>query len=403
MTDGDLRKRLREEPVPGELEARQRAWEVVRSSYGSRERVHWLERHSRLVVVLAVAAAVGVAAVTPPGRAVVDRMRDSVAGRTPSEPALIRLPTSGRLLVVSASGPWVVHQDGSKRYLGEYSDATWSPRGLFVAAVQENHLVTLDPESGHVRWSLSRAEAVQDPRWSGGGLDTRIAYRAQSSLHVVAGDGSPDALLADDVAPVAPAWKGETHVLAYATKEGRVHVVDVDTRHELWSTSVGSPVRKLLWSEDGRRLIALTKKAVRVYGPRGGRIPGGPSLSQGHLLLDAAVLPKGWFVYADFNPRTDETALIQATCITTSACLLIGPSRVLTQPGRLENFVVSPDERWLLVGWPAADQILFLRPPGTSGRRRIVAVSNVAREFEPGGTGTRAFPRAAGWVEDTTS
>jgi hypothetical protein len=403
LIEAELRNRLLHDPVPGEQEAGRRAWEVVRSSYASRERVPWIERHSRLVLVLAVAAAVGVAAVTPPGRALVDRMRDSVAGRTPSEPALTRLPTSGRLLVVSASGPWVVHQDGSKRFLGEYGDASWSPRGLFVAAVQQNRLVTLDPESGKVRWSLSRAAPVKDPRWSGGGLDTRIAYRAQSSLHVVAGDGSPDALLADDVAPVAPVWKGETHVLAYATRDGRVHVVDVDTRQELWSASVRSAVRKLLWSESGRRLIVLTGRAVRVYGPSGRRVPGPLTLPQGHLLLDAAVLPKGWFVYADFNPRTDETALIQATCITTSACPLIGPSRLLSEPGRLENFVVSPDGRWLLVGWPAADQILFLRPPDTPGRRRIVPVSNVSREFDPGGTGTRAFPRAAGWVGDSTS
>jgi hypothetical protein len=143
VTETELRHRLLQDPVPGEQEAGRRAWEVVRSSFTLRERVPWIERHSRLIVVLAAAAALGVAAVTPPGQAVVERVRESLAGRTPSEPALIRLPSGGRLLVNSSQGPWVVRHDGSKRRLGSYEGASWSPHGLFVVATQGRRVVAM--------------------------------------------------------------------------------------------------------------------------------------------------------------------------------------------------------------------------------------------------------------------
>ena len=79
---------------PGEPEAGDRAWAVVQAAYGTRERVPWIERHLRAVLALAAAVALGVAAVSPPGRALVERVREA-AGVTPSEPALARLPSSG--------------------------------------------------------------------------------------------------------------------------------------------------------------------------------------------------------------------------------------------------------------------------------------------------------------------
>ena len=84
---------------------------------------------------------------------------------------------------------------------------------------------------------------------------------------------------------------------------------------------------------------------------------------------------------------------MQTGCLDGGACLLIGPREIYTGPGHLQDLVVSPDGRWLLAGWPEADQLLFLRlaPP------RIRAVDNIIREFDPGGTGTGSFPRVAEW------
>jgi hypothetical protein len=388
VTEGELRSRLLGDVLPGEIEAGERTWNVVRAAYATRERVPWIERHSRAVLVVAAAAALAVAAVSPPGRALVEEVREQVAGQSPAEPALVRLPSPGRLLVVSDEGIWVVHEDGSKRLLGDYGQASWSPRGLFVVAAQGNHLVTIEAETGKVRWSLSRTEPVRDPRWSGGGLDTRIAYRAGRSLHVVAGDGSPDVVLAGVAAPVAPAWKADTHVLAYATPDGRVHVIDVDAGRELWSTAAGPAVTQLAWSSEGRRLLALSLgERQRIYDGRG-RPAGALELAAGHVAVRAAFAPSGdALAYTQRDLSSGRSSLV----------LVEGGSSHTAFPaaGRLQDVAWSPDGRWLLVAWPSADQWLFLRAPGV---RRIVAVPGIDREFDPGGTGPGAFPRIAGWI-----
>jgi hypothetical protein len=385
-----VRQALRQTPVPDEAGAADRAWALVERAYESRERVAWKRRHRGPLVALVAAGAIAVAALTPPGMAVVDRFRDAV-GREPSEPALVELPAQGRLLVLSSDGPWVVHEDGSKRLLGDYGDASWSPRVLFVVAARGRQLVALDPESGDPRWSLSRAEPVSDPRWSGGGLDTRIAYRAGSTLHVVAGDGSPDAVVAEGVAPVAPAWKPGSHVLAFVGKGNRVHVVDVDARHELWVADGPERIRELAFS--GNRLVVSTDSRVVVF--RGAKETPFLRVSAGHALLDTVLLPFGGLMFADYDPGEDSTALFVADRTVSGASRLMPNTRVFEGPGRISNLVTSPDMSWVTAGWPAADQFLFFR---RTPRPKVEAVSNVTAEFSPGGEAGGVFPVISGWA-----
>jgi hypothetical protein len=394
MNDDDFRKRLQRAQAPGETEAAERAWSVVRAAHAERARVPWIERHSRLVVVLAAIAAVAVAAVTPPGRAVVDTVRNTVAEEPPPENAFDRIPGGGRLLVLSASGPWVVHEDGSKRLLGHYEDAAWSPRGLFVVATQGGRLVTLDSDSGDVRWSLSRSERVADPRWSGGGLDTRIAYRSGSSLHVVAGDGAPDSVLADDVPPVAPAWQLGSHVLGYAGSDGRIHVVDVDSSRELWRTPRVKGVRQILF--DGKRVLAVTTREIWVFGPQKRALF--ERVARGHTILSVALVPVHGVVLGDYDEAADATELVVPTCSTSGACLLIPDIHVYRGAGRVGDLTSSPDGRWLVAASPNADQFLFFRRLPRLGK--VVSVSDVTREFGPSGTGAESFPGIAGWALD---
>jgi hypothetical protein len=392
VSEDRIRRALAQARVPDETGAAERAWAVVARAYDAREPVRWTRRNRGPLVALVAAGALLVAALTPPGMAVVDRFRDAV-GREPSQPALVELPSPGRLLVLSPEGPWVVDEDGSKRLLGDYDDASWSPRGLFVVATRGRQLVALDPEGGHPRWSLSRTEPVSDPRWSGGGLDTRIAYRAGDTLHVVAGDGSPDAVLANDVAPVAPAWRPDSHVLAYADARGRVHVVDVDTRRQLWRTGVVNEARELAFSGD--RLAVSTSTGVVVF--RRGKATPFLELPKGHVLLDTAILSFGGVLYADYDPKQDATALFRSDCTIAGACLLMPDARMFEGPGRISNLVTSPDLTWIAAGWPAADQFLFFR---SAPRRlgKVMAVSNVTAEFSPEGSAAGSFPVMLGWA-----
>jgi hypothetical protein len=396
MNDAELRERLRAGSVPGETEAGERSWLVVRQAYVARERIPSIARHSRVAIALAVLAALAVAAVSPRGRALVDTFRDKVGREAPAtQPALVHLPPGGRLLVDSPRGPWIVHADGSKRLLGAYDAASWSPQGLFVVATRDRQVVALEPD-GDVRWTVTRPGLVAQARWAPSGF--RIAYREGDALRVVIGNGEDDRLLADGAAPVAPAWRPSTarNQLAYADRAGKVHVIDVDTRDQLLSISTHRSVEKLLWGDGGRRLIVLSAHPVDLDRRRAGiRVVGTPSLPAGHELLDGAVLADDLFAYADYDPKAGKTALIQAACVTSDPCLAIGPVRLFQGDGRLANLVVSPDSRWLYFGWPAADQAVFLRTPGV---RKIVTVSNIAEEFDPGGIGPAEFPHVAGWV-----
>jgi hypothetical protein len=387
MSEDRVSRALHQAPVPDEDGAARRAWAVVERAYERREPVRWTRRHRGPLIALAAVGAIALAAFTPPGMAVVDRFRDAV-GREPSQAALVELPAPGRLLVLSPEGPWVVQADGSKRLLGDYDEASWSPRGLFVVATRDRQLVTLEPVSGDPRWSLSRAEPVSDPQWGGVGLDTRIAYRAGATLHVVAGDGSPDAVVAQGVAPVAPAWKPDSHALAYADAGGRIHVVDADTHRRLWQTESVQGIRELEFAGD--RLVVSTPTRVLVF--RNGTASTFLRLRPGHLLLDTL----GGVVYADYDPKTDSTALFRSNCSVKGACLLVPDTRLFEGPGRIANLVSSPDGAWIAAAWPAADQYLFFR---TSPRRlgKVDAVSNVTGEFSPGG-GATGFPLIAGWA-----
>jgi hypothetical protein len=175
--------------APHEHEAQERAWAVVSRAYAEREPVAWPRRHVRPLLAAAVVAAIVAAVLSPPGRSVVHSLRKAV-GIERAEPALFSLPTRGDLLVASRQGLWLVHRDGSKRLLGHYRDATFSPHGLFIAATRANQLVALDPH-GNVRWTLARP-APRDPVWTGTRTDTRITYLSEGRLRMVAGDGTGD-------------------------------------------------------------------------------------------------------------------------------------------------------------------------------------------------------------------
>ncbi len=359
-------RRLSQYRAPGEREAGERAWSLVQSAYETREPVAWPRRHARPLVAGALLAAVVAAALSPPGRSVVRSLRKAV-GVEKAEPALFSLPTRGQLLVTSRSGAWLVRPDGSKRLLGRYRDAAFSPTGRFVAATRANELVALDPKGTEtVRWSLARPNP-RFPRWTGTRTDTRIAYLSAGRMRIVAGDGTGDRALAR-AAPVAPAWRpGPTRVLAYATDRTAV-VEDVDRRVVLLRVRPGTAPTRLEWSDDGRRLLVITRHGLRAYDPHG------------KLVFQRAA------VAAAFAPGTHRLAAIRVRGAQSDVFQARSGRLLFRGTGLFRQLAWSPNGRWLLITWPTANQWVFLR----ASPRKIVGASRISLQF--GGV-----PRVAGW------
>jgi hypothetical protein len=297
-----------------------------------------------------------------------------VVGVEKAKPELFSVRGGGRLVVESDAGAWVVSANGSRRLLGPYREASWSPFGRFVVAARPNELVALEPD-GTVRWKLGRPR-VRFPRWGGGATDTRIAYLSGSRLHVVAGDGTGDvdAGSLPAAAPVAPAWRpGSRYVVAYADTRGRVHAYD-PAGSLLWRSAPSPRPRLVAWSSDGTRLAFVTADTVVVLAGSTGKV-----LSTRYLrgVTDAA-----------FAPRGHQLAVVRARDV-----LVLPergrPQRVFAGAGTFDGLAWSPDRRWILVGWREADQWVFVR---VAGKRRIEAVSRVTEQFD-----SASFPRLGGW------
>ena len=147
---------------------------------------------------------------------------------------------------------------------------------------------------------------------------------------------------------------------------------------------------KLVWSEDGERLLALGERSLRVLDANGRklwsiRLPVGPS--------DVVFVRKSHrFVMVRFSPATGRSDLILLQAETDP-----GEARFLySAPGDFGSLAMSPNGNWLLVGWVNADQWLFLRLTAA----KVQAVSNISQQF---GVETackpivRAFPTSVSW------
>jgi dipeptidyl aminopeptidase/acylaminoacyl peptidase len=385
----DLRERMRDAELPDERGAEERGWRVVRAAFDERPARRRRPATLRLALAAAALAAVVLAV---PATGASDWLRDLVRpGRDDARPSLSSLPGGGRLLVTSEKGAWVVRADGSKRLLGAYREAGWSPRGLFVIATHGRQLVALEP-GGRVRWTVSRPDAVRHPRWSPSGW--RIAYvtGVVPSLRVVAGDGTEDRGLTTGVADSPPAWKpGPIHVIAYSTLDGSVRAVATDERRTLWRSAPAEAPRELVWSPDGRRLLAVGSRSVRVFDDRGRLLRTIPTSGVSGHPRAAAFAGRGHdfaLVQAAATPGQSEVVLLEAERRAPP------PRRVFVGAGELGALAWSPDGRWLLIGWPSADQWLFVR---SHDARRIVAVSEIGRQFSPGAAAALEAPRIADW------
>jgi len=332
------------------------------------------KRDWRPLAAAAVGIAVLAAAFSPPGLAVLGSIRDAVRGEKNAKPALFSLPAKGRLLVNSAEGAWVVERNGSKRLLSGYRDASWSPHGLYLAAVNGDELRALEP-NGHIHWSIGRP-SISSPRWSSaGGGDERVAYLSGAGLRVVGGDGRKDHLLAPTVTHVAAAWQPRSHVLAYVDGAGHVIVAEADTRRTHWRAAAQQVPVALEWSTTGRYLLARGQSSITIFS------------ADGKQRLDPLGTQAASVVDAAFEPSRDAVAFVQRAA--GRSVLWFYPrlradgtaaSRVFAGAGTFQRVAWSPDGRWLLLGWPSADQWLFIR---STAVRKVIPVSGIEEAFGP--------------------
>lgn len=367
--------------APDEPTAQTRAWAVVRSAYREREHAPITRGRPRWRLALPPALIATVAALTlTPAGATVGRLISHALGVPHAARALFSLPAPGRLLVSGPGGAWIVSADGSRRRLGPWRQASWSPHGRYIAVADADKLAALNPH-GVMQWALARP-AVKDPRWYPP-TGWRVAYRSGNALRVVAGDGTGDHLLASIIAPVAPAWRPDhPYQLAYAQRH-EVLLRDTDSGQMIWTHPVVA-VRKLDWSADGSRLLILTRSRIRVLTPAGRTIATIPIKPQ-QTVPDASLSPNGQLLAVVRNGHGAGVLLAQLRSRPpTLRSLLAGAGMQLV--------TFSPNGRWLLASWPAADQWVF----AAVSAPQLAAVSHITQQFatHPHDTG---FPHIDGW------
>jgi dipeptidyl aminopeptidase/acylaminoacyl peptidase len=349
----------------------------------------------RLALALALATLLAALLLSPAGAAVRGWVDDVLTTAPRPEPTLGDVPGGGRLLVQSAEGPWVVQPDGSRRLLGDYEEATWSPRGLYVAVAEGRTLSAVEPD-GTPHWSSTAPARVSDPRWAPFG--TRIAYRSGRTLRVIVGDGTADRLVAGSSTPIAPSWSplGDP-TLAYVSRAGALRLVNSESRVDLAAAPALDDVAEIEWGANGDSILEASRRALRLREVQPRKLPPRPSIevtrplpvSAGATVVDAALAPARETVAAVLTNWRDHG--------TRSSVVVYGPGeakprRLLTVPGSLGEIAWSPDGRRLLVTWPAVNEWLFL----PLGRGRESAVANISRAFAPGGRAA-SFPRVDGW------
>jgi hypothetical protein len=422
MSDGKLNSALWEAPLPEPPEAEGRGLRIVEAAFAERTSrdsgltgamtptisERWPRRAlPRLALGLSLAALLAILLLSPAGAAVRSWVDDTFTASTPRpEPTLAHIPGGGHLLVQTGEGPWVVRPDGSRRLLGDYEEASWSPHGLFVAAAKGRTLSAVAPD-GTPHWSITAGARVGVPRWSPSG--ERIAYRSGFDLRVIAGDGTEDHLVAGETAAgappdgrispayVAPAWAPDgRNVLAYVTGAGRLRIVNSETGAVLAGAPALHKITWMDWADAGREILEASPGALRLRPVRETGHPSRPALGrarrlpppEGNTVVGAALAPDRPTVAAVFTDWRDHGTSSSVVVYEPGAT----PRSLLTVPGSLGQVEWSPDGRRLLVAWPGANQWLFL--PLGHGRGR--AVANINRAFAPGGQPT-SFPRVEGW------
>jgi hypothetical protein len=360
-------------------------------------------RRVRGAAAATVAVVIAALALSPAGATVGDWIKDAVDGApVPTRTTLGHIPGGGALVVQSSEGPWVVQADGSRRLLGDYDSATWSPRGLYLAVTRGRTLTAVEPD-GDPHWSIDTRGEARDPRWSPSGQ--RIAYRTAGDLHVVAGDGTVDRTIGPVAPHVAPAWKPappgpySQNIVAYADTPVDVRVIDADTGELVAQSPLPSPASDVSWLDrshvlvSGRSLLGVVD--IKADTGRFAQVPVPP----GGGITAVAVSPAdGRIAVTSTPPRRHgpRRTVLRVARLDYAHPLDLRYRRIFGGLGSFEPPVFSPDGAQVLLPWRSGNQWQFF--DAARKHQSPFVIGNISRQFSPGAErGHVAFPRISGW------
>ena len=272
-----MKRELEQIEIPNEHEARVRSLAVVREAFAERE-PQPRRRSWKPLAAIAIALVVVAGLLSPPGRAVLDDIRE-VVGVEKAQPALFSLPAPGRLLVTADSGAWVVERgrlEAASRQL---------PRGLVVSVrplrrrVARERAGRADP--GRRRALVARPAERPLPALGrhGDGHAHRLSLARAAARRRRRRQGRPAARSAGSRERRRSGSPGRgTSLWPTRGATGSVRVVDVDTRRRC---SIAT--RRRRWrSNDSARKIAAADARDPADFDRAGAVARRP-LARGRL------------------------------------------------------------------------------------------------------------------------
>ena len=276
MNENELRRLARGVEIDGEAEARRRTLNLVRSALSTRAAELPSPPCARTRARDGGGRGRRGRGDASPDDAVVNSLRDTigrerVVGGQPAAAELLRLPAGGRLLVGARPAPGSSPSTGAKRLLGPYSDASWSPHGLFVVTAQKRDLLALDPH-GRIRWSLATPAPSTAPTLVSGRLPDRLPQREHAPRHRRRRNRRPPALRrpAATRRGLVPQHRLST-CSRFVDPNDRLRLVDADSGRTLWTVRVPKPAT-LAWTHE-RPLPDLRQRPGTVVGrQRNGRV-----------------------------------------------------------------------------------------------------------------------------------
>jgi hypothetical protein len=386
--------------VPGEEDARRRAWTVAQAALADRPRAapaSHVRRGGLTAAAVTLAAVIVALGLTAPGRATAEWVRHHLSEVTGHDPRPPRpapaaspyspLPGGGRLLSTADDGLFAFGLPGGapRKLIGPVDAAAWSPHGRFVAAVRGIELIAVDLR-GRRRWSLAADHAIRWPAWSPSGF--RVAYVVGSTgtggrtIRVVAGDGTGDRVLAAS-GPTPPAWQpgvAPAERLATVDSASRVTLRDADSGHVLWRARMDRAPLQLAWTAGGRRLLVLQRTRVVVLdGATGARL--GHSATQTKT-TNIALAPRprhqGYAVIRrTVAPAPPDAPRARVTLVRTDAGgrRVLDTSSVLFAGGPIRAIAFSPHGDWLAADLASVDgwDLVHLRGRGVDVTRTLAA------------------------------